>query len=290
MIPFLVADRPISLSIIKGIALPPGAKVGVMGQATTTSLHFRELFRGYPQSVNAIYQNGQPSNKIILTQTIRMVDSGIFGKDGCNLSYDELFSMYEYMTADYGIIIDVLRDVSTTLESARLARRKYQEKQYSFSLVGVAQGTNVSEYMKCYEKLIKLGYQHIAIGGLLQKRQNTARYVYVRSHDLMEEVLKEIRKNFDPKWLFALGVFHPKRIDLFQECGVWGSDYKGWLFNYEKKGNVINLIRSKKIDGHSRIGIPDLKLQEVRRLSEQELRFKLTRGFIEHQVLNKIAK
>ena len=285
MIPFLVADRPISLSIIKGIALPPEGSIGIMSQATTTTDRFKSLFRGYPNSVAVMYPNGQPPDTQIKRQTIKMVDSGVFGKDGCKISYEELFCEYEGMGAEFGIIIDVLRNSKATIASAKEAMRQYQEKLWSFKLVGVAQGETIAEYLRCYDCLLRMGYQYIAIGGLLQKRENTARYVYIRSSDLMEDVLRAVRERFKPLWLFVLGAFHPSRLPIFQEYCVWGSDYKGWLFNYAKKDEVLAAIRDGTIGRHRRVGLKEIQEQEVQKLSEQELRFLLTRVFIERCVL-----
>lgn len=287
MIPFFVADRPISLSIIKGIALPPNARIGIMGQATT-SRPFQEKFRRYPTGVDEIYPNGQPPDQAIKRQTIKMVDSGIFGKNGCTMTYDELFKTYERMGAEYGVIIDVLKDPDATLRSAREAMRKYRQRKWSFQLVGVAQGEKVDDYLRCYEGLLKLGFTHIAVGGLLKRRENTVRYVHVRDEKLLEQVLSAIRERFDPEWLFVLGAFHPKRIELFQEYGVWGSDYKGWIFNYVKKDELIHLIRSKRLQNVSRVAIKDLQIDEVCRMTEQELRFLLIRRFIEICVIKVI--
>jgi hypothetical protein len=82
-----------------------------------------------------------------------------------------------------------------------------------------------------------------------------------------------------------LGVFHPKRIELFQEFGVTGSDCKGWIFNYLKQDEVVDLIKGKKLHSNCRISVADLKVRQVQRMSEQELRFKLTRGYIENKML-----
>jgi hypothetical protein len=288
MIPFLVADRPISLSIIKGISLPPQARIGIMSQAATTTDRFKALFRSYPFRVDEIHSNGRPPDRSILRRTIKMVDSGIFGKNGCSLTYDALFSSYETMGADFGIMIDVLCNPTATIRSAAQAMQKYRDGGWSFRLVGVAQGKTVTAYLKCYDNLLKLGFSHIAIGGLLRRRTNTARYVYVRGDGMLRSVLAAVRKRFDPDWLFALGAFHPKRIPVFQEYGVWGSDFKGWIFNYTKRDETVELIRSGKVRHHCRVAIPDLTVREVGRLSEQELRFKLTRGFVERRVLRAI--
>jgi hypothetical protein len=288
MTPFLVADRPISLSIIKGISLPPDARVGIMSQAATTTDRFKALFRSYPFRVDEVHPNGQPSDRSISRRTVKMVDSGIFGKLGCSLTYDELFASYEEMGADFGIMMDILYDPKATVRSAAQAMRRYKGGAWTFQLVGVAQGRTVPQYLGCYQKLQDLGFSHIAIGGLLRRRTNTVRYVYVQGDGLLRSVLGAVRERFDPDWLFALGAFHPKRIELFRECGVWGSDFKGWIFNYLKRDAVIKLIRSRKVLGHCRVALPELTEAEVTRLSEQELRFKLTRGFVERRVLGKL--
>jgi len=234
-IPFLVADRPISLSIIKGISLPPGSRVGILTQAATTTDQFKKLYCDYPFATDVIYHNGEPSDESIKERTIKMVDSGVFGKNGCRLSYEGLFTEYNKMEAHYGIMIDAFRDAKGTIDSAKIAMKKYRQSNWNFKLVGVAQGNDVDDYFRCYEFLQKLGFEYIAVGGLLQKRVNTARYVNVRCKALLESVLRGIRQRFDPKWLFPLGAFHPDRLELFTDVGVWGSDYKGWIFNYEKK-------------------------------------------------------
>jgi hypothetical protein len=96
----------------------------------------------------------------------------------------------------------------------------------------------VSEYLECYRRLKELGYRNIAVGGLLQKKERSARYLHVGNEDLLEEVLKKIRIEFDPKWLFVLGCLHPSRLAMFNELNVWG-DYKGWIFEYKTRDETL---------------------------------------------------
>lgn len=285
LIPFCVADRPISLSIIKGVTLGTGLKIGIMSQAATTSEAFKKFFASYPYRTDVIYSNGEPTDQAIRSRTVKMADSGIFGKKGCTLTYDELYRAYRLMKTEYGIIIDVFGDCDKTLESAKEALKEYDEEKNKFNLVAVAQGETVDQYLRCYEKLKEMGYSYIALGGLLRKRKNTVRYAHVRGGTFLDKLLKQVREKFDPDWLFLLGVFHPKRIELFKEYGVWGSDCKGWIFNYLKREEVIELIRANELGGNCRVVFPDLKIGQVKAMSEQELRFKLTRGHIERRVL-----
>jgi hypothetical protein len=251
MIPFLVVDRPASLRIVKGACLT--GRVGLMSHANTTK-NFQRLFRDYPCGENpchAIDPGGAQNCHVafdgdqcdvaqkIRGQTIKMCDCGMFTKEGAHFSYKELFDIYDGMGAGYGIMLDVFRDRAATVESARKALETYDQQDYNFKLVLVAQGETVEEYLHCYEQLLNLGNDHIAVGGLLRRKVKTARFVEVRSEDLMEEVLGKIREEFDPKWLFALGCYHRERHKMFRDLGVWGSDYKGWIFKYKKRERLI---------------------------------------------------
>ncbi len=110
----------------------------------------------------------------------------------------------------------------------------------------------------------------------------------VASLRILIEVLSAVRQQFDPEWLFVLGAFHPKRIALFRENGVWGSDYKGWIFNYAKKDEVIDLIRAKRLQKAYRVARKDLRIRDVGKMTEQGLRFSLTRHFVEVHVIRAI--
>ena len=60
----------------------------------------------------------------------------------------------------------------------------------------------------------------------------------------MYNVLMAIKKDYSPEWLFALGCYHPSRYKKFDEIGIWGSDYKGWIFNYNSR--IEELLRLNK--------------------------------------------
>ncbi|EIJ65735.1 hypothetical protein BD31_I0838 [Candidatus Nitrosopumilus salaria BD31] len=88
-----------------------------------------------------------------------------------------------------------------------------------------------------------MGYKNIAIGGLLAKKENTARFVTVRNESFLEKVTAEIRSKYPKDWLFLLGCFHSKRYALLKKYKIFGADFKGWIFNYknpaEKRGRLI---------------------------------------------------
>jgi hypothetical protein len=180
-----------------------------------------------------------PIRQLILDNTTTMCDSGIFTREGATLSYDKLFETYVRMGVKYGIIIDVFLDPKATLASAEQALKAYEPFRERFHLVGVAQGVEVEDYFQCYARLRDLGFEYIAVGGLLRRRYGTVRYVNVRSDDFMFRVLKGLRQRYPDDWLFALGSFHPNRLSALKDLSVW-ADYKGWIFQYKKRNETLN--------------------------------------------------
>ena len=231
--PFFVVDRPISLEILRDVMLKHSSiKIGLMTHALT-STNFMRKFNKFPK--DGFYGDREEE---LSKNLIKMSDSGIFNKNGCNLTYEELFKRYEAIGVEYGIIIDVLKDSEKTIKSALKGLKIYKRDKYNFKLVAVAQGMDLDEYLKCYNKLQE-HFEYIAIGGLLKKIDNSARYVRVRDEKLMYNVLTIIKKDYSPDWLYALGCYHPSRHERFNEIGIWGSDYKGWIFNYTPRLEVL---------------------------------------------------
>lgn len=254
MIPFFVLDRQASLEILKGLFFKfPNLQFGLMTHANV-SPKFIEKYRAFPYKTPLKYFDGNVNqkklNRIIRQNIIKISDSGIFQKNGTSLSYEELFERYIELKVEFGIMKDVLHNMEETIKSAEEALNVYHDNGFSkkFKLIGVAQGKNIEEYVKCYGELLNMGYKYIAIGGLL-KRNGTSNYVKVRSEDLLEQVITSIKEEYSPEWLFVLGVYHPKRHKTLEELGVWGSDYKGWLFHYDEyyKSAIAQLEESGKI-------------------------------------------
>jgi hypothetical protein len=252
IVPFFVADRPMSLRLLKSLPLQnyPDVRIGIMAHANT-SLNFQHIFHEYPcddfDHCDAVGGPCQfrdniaqcPVRQHILSYTIKMCDSGIFTREGATLTYEHLFESYVRMGVEYGVMIDVFRDPQATLKSAKEALKAYEPYKEKFKLVGVAQGKTVEEYVQNYEELKALGFSYIAIGGLLRKVENTARYAQVRDEEIMYSVLGILREEYPQDWLFALGCFHPSRLDKFKKLNVWG-DYKGWIFQYKKRNDTLN--------------------------------------------------
>ncbi|ETA67184.1 Protein of unknown function (DUF328) [Methanolobus tindarius DSM 2278] len=246
-VPFFVSDRQASLRILRGLDIPKEKKIGIMTHANTSN-NFKEVIANFPCSENEyceIIGKDCPHNKDLnkcskgkkyAQKIITISDSGVFTKEGCMFDdYEQLFEQYEKMKVHYGIMIDHLKDKEETLKSAKLAIETYNKEKRTFKIIGVAQGNSLDEYIECYQKLKEMGFEYVAVGGLLEKRENTVRYVRIRDESFLYNVLKAIRKIDPDGWIFALGSYAQSRHYNFLEIGVQGSDYKGWIFQYKKE-------------------------------------------------------
>lgn len=239
-IPFFVVDRPMSLKLLDHCKIgEKKIKFGLMTHANT-SKNFQQHFKKFLDNNDNI---------------VKACDSGVFTKNGCLMDYQELFSIYDQMGVKYGIMIDFLNDKKKTIESAELAIDEYKSSKYHFELMGVAQGRNIKEYLECYHDLKDLKIEHIAVGGLLQKNINSARYVNVKSEIFLKDVLTKIREKHEKDWLFALGCYHPKRHKFFRELEIFGSDSKGWILNYKTPAEMERNAKKRLNDINSEIEI-----------------------------------
>lgn len=253
--PFLVADRPASLRMIRGATLEAfEGPCGIMTHANVSE-NVKNFVREFPSS-DGFYPHNTTSDRKqeyedegkyvdktgtltplgeeIQEKTVCISDSGVFTKDGSDFSdYSKLFETYEEMEVDYGIMIDHLNDPIATIESAQDALGTYEKGDFDFNLIGVAQGTTVSEYLECYDDLRAMGFNHIAIGGLLESHGDRGgAFASVSDDEYMQEVLQAVRNEYPDDWLFALGCHHPSRREMFNKLDLYGSDYKGWIYKY----------------------------------------------------------
>ena len=251
MIPFFVVDRPMSLNIIKTFFVKhPGVTFGLMSHALVSE-SFRALYANFPCDPSGCWlASKQPSvscgcagdaKNALRESVIKAVDYGIFSK-GPSLPYPKLFDIYQRMGADLGIMKDVFGDSRRTLESAKRAVESYERRRRTFKLVLVAQGNTVDDYLWCIERLIRLGVGELAIGGLLTRKLNSARYSSAGKLADIDNVLSAVRRAHPGREVFVLGCYHPKRHHLFASRSVFASDYKGWIFNYEHRIDRIDKL------------------------------------------------
>ncbi len=191
----------------------------------------------------------------------KYLDNGIFARIG--MTTRELLAYAEGVTCDYLFAPDVFADPEATLERAEEAMREWKRSRYPFRLVGVAQGRpvehwgveegkealarSVDDYVKCVWELVGLGYEHIAVGGLLRRRGDSEKSRQVGAgplrridEPLMWGVLGRLRELETrgelvlPPWLHVLGALNQDRLSRFTRLGVTSTDSKQWARAYTR--------------------------------------------------------
>lgn len=107
----------------------------------------------------------------------------------------------------------------------------WREQKYNFIPLGVIQGIDYSSYEKRLHEYIDMGYEHIALGGLVP-----------RSDDEILKILCSVRRGLQARaqgkrnnlWLHLFGILRPRLQPIFKELGVSSIDSasyfrKAWL-------------------------------------------------------------
>lgn len=216
----------------------PNKTFGILTHAFVSN-NFKKKFSDFPRktALKYFYNSAYESDESLSKRIVKFVDSGIF-KAEKTISYQELFKIYDQMNAHYGAIVDFLKDKEKTVRSAKEAIKIYNRGKHKFKLVGIAQGNSIEDYLWCYERLKDQGYRYIAIGGLLTRNGNS-NYIGLRCENFLIDLVYAIKEKFNPNWIFTFGIFNPKRKQLLENLGVWGADYKGWLFHYDESYSFL---------------------------------------------------
>lgn len=138
-----------------------------------------------------------------------------------------------------------------TLQLARKFLDTYERQSVDFTPVGVAQGWSPKSYAKAVASLQTMGYEYIAIGGV----------VPLKTHKLVSvlEAIHEIRKPTTK--LHLLGVTRLERISDFRRFGVASFDStsplrRAWMdnkVNYFTLDDAYTALRVPQVDGNARL-------------------------------------
>ncbi len=133
------------------------------------------------------------------------------------------------------------RRIKITLDNAAKFLDLHEKKSYSYIPIGVAQGYDLHTYERSFKSLVNMGYDYIALGGLVQY-----------STDFILKILETIRPYSKNVNLHLFGVLRKDSLDNFQNLGVTSFDSasffrKAWLRsgqNYlSTDGNWYSSIR-----------------------------------------------
>jgi hypothetical protein len=210
---------------------------------------------------------------------------------------DEVIDFYEHCNFDYGISVDHVifgfqsslddacspsnnvppewsRRQEITLALADEFARRCLDRKVHFIPLGVAQGWSPTSYALAVNQLQKMGYQHIALGGM----------VPLATHAILQclEAISAVRR--PDTALHLLGVTRCEHVTEFQKYGVTSFDstspfrqaFKDEKDNYYTMERTYLAIRVPQSEGNAqlqaRIRSGELQQETVRRLEERCLR------------------
>lgn len=185
-----------------------------------------------------------------------VIDFYVRGRFDLGVSVDHVILDYE---PDWDIKInrrsqvppEVKQRQDITLQLARKFLDTCKRQSVGFKPVGVAQGWSPKSYAKAVASLQTMGYEYIALGGV----------VPLKTHKLVTvlEAIHEIRKPTTK--LHLLGVTRLERISDFRRFGVASFDStsplrRAWMdnkVNYFTLDDAYTALRVPQVDGNARL-------------------------------------
>lgn len=162
-------------------------------------------------------------------------------------SVERVAGIYESLGFDYGVSVDHIvvdsymvkengkrryvplsnkekdKRVKLTLRNASEFKQIIKERKYKFNPIGVAQGYDKKSYLSSVLELLDIGYDYIALGGLVQ----------YSNLELMK-ILTSVSPHLEGTKLHLFGVLRPTQLGNFESLGVTSFDSasyfrKAWL-------------------------------------------------------------
>lgn len=284
--PHEVFGEPPYDGVLVSKAIVDGTGAGVSGKYSMAQRHrllrlgAREFFR----------LDDPPRRPRLLT----MGDCGAFTyvrDDIPPYTVDEVIDFYERCGFDYGVAVDHVilayqpdsvqclpgmesvlepwrRRQEITLKLAKQFLSAHKRRRCKFIPVGVAQGWSPASYSRAVKELQRLGYDHIAIGGLVPLKTREILDVLAAVHPVTRSGTR----------LHLFGVTRCEHIPTFAKHGVTSFDstsplrqaFKDDKDNYYTPNGTYTAIRVPQVDGNAtlkrRIVAGVVRQEEARRL------------------------
>jgi len=116
-----------------------------------------------------------------------------------------------------------MRLTAQNAEAFLAARRKHRHR---FVPIGVIQGLDTGSYIKYVHDYIDMGYQHIALGGLVPKSDSEILEICSAVRNAVQTRTRGEKQNL---WLHLFGILRPKIQPAFRLLGVSSFDSASYL-------------------------------------------------------------
>lgn len=281
-----------------GILLSKGIVDGTGVGGTSSKYSIAQRHRLLRLGVREFFRLDHPPRD---PRLLSMGDCGAFSysNEECPpYSVSEVIDFYECCGFDYGVSVDHvilayrsesqpmllpdaepeyakwLKRQEITLELAREFLAEHRRRKSKFIPVGVVQGWSPSSYARAAKAVLTMGYDYIAIGGL----------VPLKTHEILE-VLSAIAPELKPgTQMHLFGITRCEHIPKFAHYGVTSFDstsplrqaFKDEKDNYYTPSGNYSAIRVPQVDGN-----PSLKRRIVAGQVNQDDAVRLERECLE---------
>jgi hypothetical protein len=97
---------------------------------------------------------------------------------------------------------------------------------YAFTPMGVIQGLDTKSYVENVADYIDMGYQHIALGGLVPRHDGEILEICTAVRKIIQRLTKRVTENL---WIHLFGILRPKLQGYFRSLGVSSFDSASYL-------------------------------------------------------------
>lgn len=191
---------------------------------------------------------------------------------------DDVLAYYQELGFDIGVSVDHLifvevdsereRRWNITIANAEAFITQHHSGGYTFTPVGVAQGWDPASYRRAAHALVRMGYEHIAVGGLVRSRTEEVLRVLAAIHEELPPGMQ----------VHLFGVNRPEFASQFAALGVTSFDSasrlrRAWMDgrkNYFLQDTSFTAIRIPEAQTLAKK--TSLKLDIAERLEQDALR------------------
>ena len=214
------------------------------------NLGTKGLLKRFNSVADAISPRSVRAHFGLANDQVAFGDCGAFSyinENNPRLTAEQAVSLYELYDFDFGasvdhipaerLIVDGKSVVTTNAErKRRLAITQanaatfitvHRTRGAKFIPVGVIQGITVPDYVTAINDYCDMGYEHIALGGLVPKSDAEVK-------NIVESVTMALKRSNRQPWLHLFGIYRPLLQDLFRNLGISSFDSatyfrKAWL-------------------------------------------------------------
>ena len=118
------------------------------------------------------------------------------------------------------------RRLALSLANARKFLTAWKRLRCKFVPLAVVHGLTTRSYVSSLRACLKMGYEHIAIGGLVPRSDREIMEVLAKVRRSLQEYTRGAKRNV---WLHLFGILRPKLQPLFRTMGVSSFDSASYL-------------------------------------------------------------